>query len=139
MAGSKKASVEVAAGRPRKTTALAISRPPGRPSASEPERASRASIFRAGFELTKSVPLQDLSIVGLARSMDITPALVHYYVGSRDHLPPGIMNLFYMGTVKNSPAQRADERWLGKESVSTGRARRSPYEKKKKHVQRVRH
>src|SRR3546814_659896 len=108
MAGSKKASVKVAAGRPRKTTALAISRPPGRPSASEPERASRASIFRAGLELTKSVPLQDLSIVGLARSMDITPALVHYYVGSRDHLTSGIMNLFYKGTVKNWPAQTGD-------------------------------
>src|SRR3546814_9965900 len=90
------------------STALAISRPPGRPSASEPERASRASIFRAGLELTKSVPLQDLSIVGLARSMDITPALVHYYVGSRDHLTSGIMNLFYKGTVKNWPAQTGD-------------------------------
>src|SRR3546814_5964611 len=108
MAGSKKASVKVAAGRPRKTTALAISRPPGRPPASETKRASRASCFRAGWELTKSVPLQDLSIVCLARSMDITPALVHYYVGSRDHLTSGIMNLFYKGTVKNWPAQTGD-------------------------------
>src|SRR3546814_16150787 len=40
--------------------------------------------------------------------MDITPALVHYYVGSRDHLTSGIMNLFYKGTVKNWPAQTGD-------------------------------
>src|SRR3546814_20991752 len=80
----------------------------GRPSASEPERASRASIFRAGLELTKYVPLQDLSIVGLASSMDIKPDLVHYYVGSRDHLTSGNMNLVYKGTVKNWPAKTGD-------------------------------
>jgi len=104
MAGAS-ARVKNAAGSRKK---VAVSRSPGRPSAGEPERASRASIFRVGLKLTKTVPLQDLSIVSLARSMDITPALVHYYVISRDRLTSGIINLFYKGTVKNWPAQTGD-------------------------------
>lgn len=45
--------------------------------------------------LSKATPLQDLSIVMVARAMDVTPALIHYYIGGRDWLTSGVMNLFY--------------------------------------------
>ncbi len=101
----KKATANAKPGRAKTVKSAPAPRRPGRPPANEPERANRASIMRAGLKLTKSVALQDLSIVGLARSMDITPALVHYYLGSREQLTSGIINLFYKGAVRKWPEQ----------------------------------
>jgi AcrR family transcriptional regulator len=108
MAVSKRGKNKTAVAKAKKGAARTTSRPPGRPAAGEEGGADRASIFRAGLKLAETVPLQDLSIVSLARSMGITPALVHYYVGSRDLLTSGILNLFYKDTVRRWPAATSD-------------------------------
>jgi hypothetical protein len=108
MAVSNRAKIKIVREKPKNGAARTSSRPPGRPAAGEQGGADRASIFRAGLKLAETVPLQDLSIVSLARYMGITPALVHYYVGSRDLLTSGILNLFYKETVKGWPAETGD-------------------------------
>lgn len=69
---------------------------------------SRQTILRTALKLSKSVPLQDLSIVVVARSMGVTPALIHYYIGGRDWLTSGIMNLFYKSVFRKSPEISGD-------------------------------
>lgn len=44
----------------------------------------------------------------VARNLNVTPALIHYYVGSRDWLTSGVMNLFYKDIVKAWPAPTGD-------------------------------
>ncbi len=83
-------------------------RGPGRPSAADPRSVSRASILRVALRLAKETPLQDLSILMVARSMKIAPGLVHYYLGGRDWLTSGVINLFYKELVKNWPEQTGD-------------------------------
>ena len=83
-------------------------RGPGRPSAADSRSVSRASILRAALRLAKDTPLQDLSILMVARSMKIAPGLVHYYLGGRDWLTSGVINLFYKELVKNWPEQTGD-------------------------------
>src|SRR5689334_15383315 len=65
----------------------------GRPPASEKSGTNRQAILQAALKLAKTYPLQDLSIVTVARAMNVTPALIHYYIGGRDWLTSGIMNL----------------------------------------------
>jgi hypothetical protein len=60
------------------------------------------------YRLSKNVPLEDLSIVVVAKALDVTPALIHYYVGGRDWLTSGIMNLFYGDLVKKIPENTGD-------------------------------
>lgn len=84
-------------------------RGPGRPSASQGNNVSRETILNTAFELARTVPLQDLSIVLVAKELGITPALIHYYIGGRDWLTSGIMNLFYREMVENWPQPTA--RW----------------------------
>jgi AcrR family transcriptional regulator len=67
----------------------------GRPSSSERKDVSSASILQAALRLSRKTPLQDISIAAIARSMEITPALIHYYIGGRDWLISGVMNSFY--------------------------------------------
>jgi len=92
---------------PKSASALAAApaRGPGRPPAADGRSVSRASILRAALRLAKETPLQDLSILMVARSMKIAPGLVHYYLGGRDWLTSGVINLFYKELVKNWPAE----------------------------------
>ncbi|MEJ8856347.1 TetR/AcrR family transcriptional regulator C-terminal domain-containing protein, partial [Variovorax robiniae] len=61
-------------------------------------------------ELAMDEPLSDLSIVGLARQFGVTPALIHYYAGSRDDLISGVINRYFMERVeKLKPLNR--ENW----------------------------
>jgi hypothetical protein len=60
--------------------------------------------------LSKTIPLQELSIVVVAKSLGVTPALIHYYVGGRDWLTSGTMNLFYADLLKKLPAATGDWR-----------------------------
>ena len=69
---------------------------------------SRQGILQTALKLSKSVALQDLSIVVVARSMDVTPALIHYYIGGRDWLTSGIMNLFYKSLIRKWPEPIGD-------------------------------
>lgn len=83
-------------------------RRPGRPAANEKGGVSRQSILRTALKLSKSVALQDVSIVVVARSMKVTPALIHYYIGGRDWLTSGVMNLFYKSLLRKWPAPTGD-------------------------------
>lgn len=79
------------------------SRRPGRPQAAEGGDVSRAAILKMALKMTKITPLQDLSIVSVAKCMKVTPALIHYYLGGRDSLTSGVMNLFYKDLLKKWP------------------------------------
>jgi AcrR family transcriptional regulator len=63
-------------------------RPPGS------RKLDRDVILTVGLALTKSLPLQEVSIVRVARELEVTPASIHYYLEGRDALTLGIVNLF---------------------------------------------
>jgi len=62
---------------------------------------SREVILERALELCKNEPLQDISIVRIAREFGVTPGLVHYYLGGRDQLTSGVMNGFYRALLQN--------------------------------------
>ncbi|MBK6297451.1 MAG: TetR/AcrR family transcriptional regulator [Sphingomonadales bacterium] len=97
--GGKKSS-EDDDSKPPRALVRGAGRRPGRPAANEKGGVSRQGILQAALKLSKSVALQDLSIVVVARSLDVTPALIHYYIGGRDWLTSGIMNLFYKSLIR---------------------------------------
>jgi len=89
----------------------------GRPSKVEAANAtvtpllSREAIIDKAVELAMVEPLSELSIVGLARQFGVTPALIHYYAGSRDELISGVINRYFMERVdKLKPLNRANWR-----------------------------
>jgi hypothetical protein len=82
-------------------------RRPGRPAGSN-VGISLASILRTSYRLAKTVPLQELSIVFVAKRLKVTPALIHYYVGGRDWLTSGTMNLFYADLLRKLPENTGD-------------------------------
>jgi AcrR family transcriptional regulator len=54
----------------------------------------RDTIVALGLALTKSTPLQDVSIVRIAREFGVTPASIHYHLDGREALTSGIVTLF---------------------------------------------
>ncbi|WP_109807169.1 TetR/AcrR family transcriptional regulator C-terminal domain-containing protein [Sphingosinithalassobacter portus] len=96
------------ASKPHRKPARGAGRRPGRPSANEKGGVSRRSILQKALKLSKTVALQDLSIVVVARSLEVTPALIHYYIGGRDWLTSGIMNLFYKSLIGKWPEPTGD-------------------------------
>lgn len=82
-------------------------RRPGRPPGGN-GGISLVSILRTSYRLAKTVPLQELSIVFVAKSLKVTPALIHYYVGGRDWLTSGTMNLFYSDLLRKLPSNTGD-------------------------------
>jgi AcrR family transcriptional regulator len=84
------------------------SRGPGRPRAEDGSNTSRLSILRCALRLTKTTPLQDLSILMVARSMNVAPGLIHYYIGGRDWLTSGVVNLFYRDLLRIWPKEVGD-------------------------------
>lgn len=83
-------------------------RGPGRPQSSESGNVNRNTILRTALKLSMTLPLQDLSIVTVAKAMKVTPALIHYYIGGRDWLTSGIMNLFYKDLLRKWPAETGE-------------------------------
>jgi hypothetical protein len=77
-------------------------RKPGRPRGTH-GGISLNAILRTSYRLAKTVPLQELSIVFVAKTLGVTPALIHYYVGGRDWLTSGTMNLFYSDLLRKLP------------------------------------
>jgi hypothetical protein len=82
-------------------------RRPGRPRGTHGSISLNA-ILRTSYRLAKTVPLQELSIVFVAKTLGVTPALIHYYVGGRDWLTSGTMNLFYGDLLKKLPEDTGD-------------------------------
>lgn len=66
-------------------------------------RLNHNSIVAAGLALTKSVALQDVSIVRLARELGVTPASIHYYVDGREALTSGVVYLFFQELLSDWP------------------------------------
>lgn len=71
---------------------------------------SRDAILNRAIQLAKVEPLSDLSIIGLAREFGVTPALIHYYAGSRDELISGVTNLYYQERVERLGTTTGDWR-----------------------------
>jgi len=85
-----------------------VARPRGRPpkaSAAIGNEAdlSRNAIIDKVLELTKSEPLQDISITLIAKEFGVVPGLIYYYIGNRDKLVSGVMNQFYENRMRNMP------------------------------------
>jgi AcrR family transcriptional regulator len=74
--------------------------------------------LRAAYALAKTTPLDSISVVMVARTLGVTPALIHYYVGSRDWLTSGVMNLFYRDLFRKWPSPGAD--WRSNISLAVG-------------------
>jgi AcrR family transcriptional regulator len=74
---------------------VAVSRGPGRPAGTGRGLFSRESIIAVSLALTRTVPLHEVSIVRVAQELEVTPGLIHYYMGGRDALTTGVMNAFY--------------------------------------------
>lgn len=64
---------------------------------------SRALIVEHAMRLVQEESVSELSIVRLARELGVTPGLVHYFVGSRDELISGIMNVAFRERVEALP------------------------------------
>lgn len=47
------------------------------------------------LDMSRTVPLQELSMTMLAQELGVTPALIYYYVTDRDTLVSGVVNLFF--------------------------------------------
>jgi AcrR family transcriptional regulator len=71
----------------------------GRPSRAERSESApvltREQIIDCAFTMARVEPLEDISVVGLARSLGVTATLIHYYVGSRDDLISGVANRYF--------------------------------------------
>jgi AcrR family transcriptional regulator len=86
-------------------------RRPGRPATRGNGSMSKADVVRCALELSKREPLQNISIVRVAAELNVTPALIHYYVGGRDRLTSGVMNSFYAQLTEKLPDVAID--WRG--------------------------
>jgi AcrR family transcriptional regulator len=86
-----------------KANRVMLVRPGRRPLGSR--KLDSTTIIAKGLALTKTVPLQEVSIVRLAREFGVTPASIHYYFDGRDQLTSGIINLFVGEIVRAWPNQ----------------------------------
>ncbi|HKY93384.1 MAG TPA: TetR/AcrR family transcriptional regulator C-terminal domain-containing protein [Nevskiaceae bacterium] len=75
----------------------------GRPATQDKSLLNQKVIISCALDLAKEVPLQDLSIVRVARELGVTPALIHYYLDGRDALTSGIMSAFYTEMLREWP------------------------------------
>jgi AcrR family transcriptional regulator len=72
---------------------------------------ARDSIIERAMELTKSEPLSAVSMVRLAKSLNVRPGTIHYHLGSRDALVSGVMNRFYRGLLGDLEAADPAATW----------------------------
>lgn len=56
---------------------------------------TRDLIIETAYEFTKTVPLDELSIVQVARRLGVVAGSLHYHVGTKDDLTSAILNRFY--------------------------------------------
>ncbi len=105
----RKTAAEKAGGRPARRHGgeeSAAVRKRGRPSRTEGAAQtvapllSREQILDRAAELAMVEPLAELSMVGLARDLGVTPALIHYYAGSREELISGVVNRYFKARVE---------------------------------------
>lgn len=90
------------------TDAKAHRRPRGKRANSPSNTVTRETILTTALGMSRTIPLNELSVVVVAKEMDVTPALIHYYVNGRDNLTSGIMNLFYQEMLEQWPEWSTD-------------------------------
>ncbi len=56
---------------------------------------SRDQILDRATTLAQIEPLGEISMVGLARELGVTPASIYYYIGSRNDLISGVVNRYF--------------------------------------------
>jgi AcrR family transcriptional regulator len=72
---------------------------------------ARESIIERAVELTKREPLSAISMVRLAKSLNVRPGTIHYHLGSRDDLISGVMNRFYRDLLRDLDAAEPAATW----------------------------
>jgi AcrR family transcriptional regulator len=72
---------------------------------------ARESIIERAMELTKREPLSAISMVRLAKSLNVRPGTIHYHLGSRDDLISGVMNRFYRDLLQDLDASKPAATW----------------------------
>lgn len=65
---------------------------------------SRATILQHAIGLTKHTPLDEISMVQLAKDFGVAPGLIHYYLGGRDKLVSGVLNNYYRERLNKLPS-----------------------------------
>lgn len=71
---------------------------------------SRDVILQHAIKLSKSVPLDQISMVQLAKDFGVAPGLIHYYLGGRDQLVSGVLNDYYRQRTGALPSLTGDWR-----------------------------
>jgi AcrR family transcriptional regulator len=82
----------------------------GRPATQDKSLLNQKVIISCALDLAREVPLQELSIVRVARELGVTPALIHYYLDGRDALTSGIMSAFYTEMLRDWPGPTGEWR-----------------------------
>ncbi|MGD9943293.1 MAG: TetR/AcrR family transcriptional regulator [Burkholderiaceae bacterium] len=77
-----------------------VKRSPGRPRKTDVGNARNPAlspevIIETAFSLCREVPLADLSIVQLAKALDVVPATLHYYLDGRDAMLAGVISRYF--------------------------------------------
>lgn len=99
-----------------------MSKAPAKRGRGRPKRKARRDAFRAGdlardsileraLDLTRTEPLSSISMVRLAKSLNVRAGTIHYHLGSRDALVSGVMNRFYRGLLRDLEAAAPAPTW----------------------------
>ncbi|WGM45919.1 hypothetical protein KOAAANKH_00784 [Brevundimonas sp. NIBR10] len=67
----------------------------GRPLIADQTSLTKMDVFERGLQIARTTALQDITITEIARALDVTPAMIHYLITSREGLISGVMNAFY--------------------------------------------
>jgi AcrR family transcriptional regulator len=92
--------------------ATPVKRAGRRPKSSDPDAPalSRAVVVQCAAALAQKEPITEISMVRLARELGVAPALIHYYVGSRDELLSAVMNFAFKERLESLPPPTGDWR-----------------------------
>ncbi|QRQ83448.1 TetR/AcrR family transcriptional regulator C-terminal domain-containing protein [Cupriavidus oxalaticus] len=71
---------------------------------------SRVTILQHAIQQAKTMPLDQISMVQLAKDFGVAPGLIHYYLGGRDQLVSGVLNDYYRQRIQRLPALTGDWR-----------------------------
>ena len=95
VSGEKRAIGHLAPAIRRREKRRGPGRPPKRSATTSPTDLSAESITETAVELCREIDLVDLSVVRLARRLNVTPAAIYYYIDDRDTLLANIISRFW--------------------------------------------